>query len=132
MPSRGGEPVQVTRNGGVFSSESSDGKSLYYTKNQGPRTDIWRMPLAGGEETKAIESVSWSSFDASDEGIYFSATGSMMSLRFLRFSTGRIEPVVTLQKPPAMGVSLSPDKRTVLIAVHEQSGADLMLVENFR
>jgi Tol biopolymer transport system component/serine/threonine protein kinase len=132
MPPGGGAAVQVTRNGGLVSSESSDGKWLYYTKNQGPRTDIWRMPLSGGGETRVLESVYWSSFDITADGIYFVAAGRRLDIQFLRFSTGSSEPAVTWEKPAALGLSLSPDRRAILFAVHEQDGADLMLVENFR
>ena len=51
MSSAGGEPVQVTRNGGTAALESPDGKTLYYTKNNGP-DGIWKMPLEGGQEVQ--------------------------------------------------------------------------------
>src|SRR5713226_3739280 len=42
IPSRGGTPVQITRNGGYASSESSDGKWLYYTRDLSD-VHLWKM-----------------------------------------------------------------------------------------
>ena len=41
MPVRGGEPIQVTKNGGLAALESADGKFVYYQR-AGSRT---RFPL---------------------------------------------------------------------------------------
>lgn len=58
VPADGSAPeTQVTRNGGWRSSESSDGKTLYYQKLDLP--GLFRMPLDGGEETKVADTPSW-------------------------------------------------------------------------
>jgi len=49
----GGSPVQVTKNGGVFAAESTDGRYLYYPKYESP--GVWRMPLNGGEEIRVLD-----------------------------------------------------------------------------
>jgi hypothetical protein len=43
----------MTRNGGVIPFESSDGQELYYQKVLG-NSDVWRVPVAGGEETRVF------------------------------------------------------------------------------
>lgn len=50
---KGGAPVQVTRNDGVYAIESRDGRFLYYPKLAQP--GIWKMPLKGGEETRVLD-----------------------------------------------------------------------------
>ena len=52
----GGEPVQVTRNGGHVALESVDGKSVYYTKYSLPDTSLWKAPVAGGAEAEVLPS----------------------------------------------------------------------------
>ena len=37
--------------------ESSDGKFLYYVKNEKERQRLWKVPVGGGEETQVLESV---------------------------------------------------------------------------
>jgi Tol biopolymer transport system component len=133
MPAAGGAAVQVTRQGGFYSQESPDGRFLYYGKGRDPTTSLWRMPVAGGEETRVLESVTWwMNFQVVDQGIYFIPAGKPPTIQFLRFTTGRIEPVTTIAKAPAAGLTVSLDGRTILFTVWEQGGQDLMLVENFR
>src|SRR5262249_17691185 len=50
VPLKGGSPIQVTRNGGVYGVESPDRRFLYFTKWE--VSGIWKMPLSGGEESK--------------------------------------------------------------------------------
>ena len=53
-------------------------------------------------------------------------------IEFLRFSTGQSRPIVASERPVgALGVSVSPDERFVLFTQLDQSGSDLMLIENF-
>jgi hypothetical protein len=91
------------------------------------------MPVAGGEETRVLQSVTWwMNFKVVDQGIYFLPDGKPSTIQFLRFTTGRIEPVVTIGRATAAGLTVSPDGRTILFSVYEHWGQDLMLVENFR
>ena len=53
-PSHGGAAIQVTRIGGSGPVESSDGKTLYFTKGDGA-DGIWRMPLDGGQESQIVK-----------------------------------------------------------------------------
>jgi Tol biopolymer transport system component len=68
----GGSPVQVTKKGGVFGTESDDGRFLYYSKFETP--GIWKMPLNGGEEFHILDQPageSWSNWSLARNGIYF-------------------------------------------------------------
>ena len=69
----GGSPVQVTKNGGVFAAESTDGRFLYYSKYESP--GVWRMPLNGGEEIRVLDQQpageDWWNWGLTRSGIYF-------------------------------------------------------------
>jgi len=68
----GGSPVQVTKNGGVFAAESTDGRFLYYSKYESP--GVWRMPLNGGEEIRVLDQPAgedWWNWGLTRSGIYF-------------------------------------------------------------
>jgi hypothetical protein len=70
--------------------------------------------------------------------LYFAAaeTPSSSAVNFFSFSTGRVERrVATLERaikqgPP--GLTVSPDGRWLLYTRIDQSGSDIMLMENFR
>ncbi len=49
----GGEPLQVSHNGGENPFESPDGRYLYYGRDR----HLWRMPLNGGPEERLFESL---------------------------------------------------------------------------
>lgn len=49
VPPQGGELVQVTKNNGFYAFESSDGKSLFYSKSV-TVGGVWRIPVEGGRD----------------------------------------------------------------------------------
>ena len=142
VPAEGGEPVQVTQGGGFHPVESPDGRFLYY--GQRPADGLWKMPVGGGEEVAVLPSLKdagwWGSWDVVDDGIYFidpeedSSSQQKWFLKFFHFDTQEITRVVEFEKEPAASGSLdiSPDGTWFLYAQIDQSGSDLMLVENFR
>ena len=64
------EAARVTQKGGVMALESPDGKSIYYTKTEGP-SSLWKVPIDGGEETQVLESVARRSFAVVEQGNLF-------------------------------------------------------------
>ena len=135
MPSEGGVEVQVTRKGGLVAFESLDGKWLYYTKSDAsPR--LWKMPAAGGEETQLAPFVAGArAFAVTDVGIYFIAPpkhGTEGSIDFISFKSNAPRTLLPITRWPFLGLSVSPDNRSLLYSQYDQAGADLMLIENFR
>jgi Tol biopolymer transport system component/DNA-binding winged helix-turn-helix (wHTH) protein len=141
----GGLPVQVTKNGGVFGSESEDGRFLYYSKLGVP--GIWKMPLPGGEETRVLDQPTWEFTLASGgasiasvdwalgrNGIYFLdfECCSNATIEFFEFATHKITPIWTLTKSPGFGLSMSADGRSILYVQNEFQQSNIMLVKNFR
>lgn len=140
-----GRPVQVTRDGGFRAAESPDGKFLYYTKRPGsptaggPRGSLWRVPVGGGEEVELASALPpLGAFQVTERGVfYLLPTGEAeRALHFFDFSARTSRVVVTLAAEKLLmrgagGFSVSPDGRHLLYTQVDQSGSDLMLVENF-
>jgi Tol biopolymer transport system component len=136
VPAGGGENVQVTRNGGFAAFESLDGKSIYYTKGVSQAAmPLWRMPASNGKESLVLPSVVWRGFCLVDDGIYFipePGADGKYSIQFLSFATGTVKSVAPIPRPPSFGMTVSPDRRGLLYTQFDETGSDLMLVENFR
>ena len=136
----GGEPIQVTEDGGEIAFESTDGKFVYYTKDWQLRASLWKVPVRGGEEIQVLESVRSPNFSVTPQGIYFiqvperDEPGGSFLIRFFDFATGRATTIHSL--PPGVradqGLTVSPDGRSILYTQLDQFQSDLMLVENFR
>jgi hypothetical protein len=136
VPAAGGEPVPVTRNGGLESFESPDGHFLYYTK-RGRKGGFWRRPLDGGEETFVPELVGVVNryWENSPQGIYFVAPSQSPVLALFRFSDGGVSRVVYLSMQPSpvhRGITVSPDGRSFLYMQADLATSNLMVVGNFR
>ncbi|HYU78126.1 MAG TPA: protein kinase [Vicinamibacterales bacterium] len=135
-PASGGLAVQVTTTGGIGPTLSADGRYAYYAKG----TELWRIAVNGGDDSRVLESLSdWSRFALTEEGIYFIParrppvrTSSDYTIDFFRMSNGRIRTVAQTDKLPFLGLTVSPDGRSLLYSQIDQSGTDLMLVENIR
>jgi Tol biopolymer transport system component/DNA-binding winged helix-turn-helix (wHTH) protein len=130
MAADGRQQVQVTRTGGFSPVESPDGQVLYYQKTQ-DISDIWTMPVRGGDETKVVESVGQRRFAVRAEGIYcIRATEKGQRLQFFDFASRTLRDLAPLGRTQ-LGLTVSSDGRSVLYSQLDQAGSDLMLVENF-
>jgi dipeptidyl aminopeptidase/acylaminoacyl peptidase len=130
----GGRPEQVTDNGGHNCSESADGKTLFYAKaDRG--TPLFARSLSGGPERKVIEyNGSAREFPVFEDGFYYSgrAENGKVPLLFFQFSTGSSRLITHIEQFVFFGLTVSPDRRTILYTRSVSVGADLMLIENFR
>ncbi len=138
MPAAGGQPVQVTEQGGFEGFESFDGKSLYYTKGRAI-PGLWRMPTAGGKEefvTGHHQAGLWRYWRVTGQGIYFAtATSTGAMLEFYSFADKQISEVARPSRGAERylpGLAVSPDGRSLLYCQMDRSGSDIMMVENFR
>jgi Tol biopolymer transport system component len=135
MPANGGAAVQVTKDGGYAPLESPDGKFLYYTKALF-FTSLWKIPVEGGEASKVLEGLTaYQNVAVVNSGVFFVSTQKTTggpSIRFLRFSTNNISDIATFEKSPVWGLTVSQDGEWIVYGHEQQSGSELMLVENFR
>jgi Tol biopolymer transport system component len=138
VPAQGGRAIQITKNGAFSARESPDGQYLYYTKSDGP--GIWRVPVSGGQETRVIEEFPQhlpDYWDVVDDGIYFAdpTTSPYPTIKFLSFATRRKTPVAMLAGPAVAwggGLTVSPDRRSIVYTQSTYSRSEIMLVDNFR
>jgi eukaryotic-like serine/threonine-protein kinase len=138
VPAEGGEAVQVTKQGGFAAFESPDGKFIYYAKFDSP--GLWRVPVEGGDEAPVLDQPKlgyWGYWAVVDGGIYFINVKVKLhpTIEFFSFATGRVRQIATMEKEPVLGspgFAISPDGRWILYAQVDQSGGDIILVENFR
>jgi Tol biopolymer transport system component len=134
MPAQGGEAVQLTHVGAIGPAESPDGKTLYFTKKSGTG-GLWKMPLERGPETQVVPDLSPYSYAVTDKGIYFARDATRersASIQFLQFATRTATEIVKVAKPLDLGLTVSPDGRTLLYSEVDSYAEDLTLVENFR
>ena len=126
--------LQVTHGGGRGPRESMDGDRLFYTKRTDSALEIWSTGVNGGAETRLLGPIhSWAGWVPDHHGIYFIEPARRIA--YYRFATGDITPIAALAKEPGpfnTGLALSPDGRWLLYSQLDRSGADIMLVENFR
>jgi serine/threonine protein kinase len=133
VPFAGGRQEQVTTQGGSTAYESVDGTSLFYTKaDSGP---LFVRRLSGGEERQVLPYVYLKSFAPVTDGIYYlgprSDEGSY-PLEFFQFSSGVIRLLTKIPGSVFQGLSVSPDRKTILFTKSVSVGADLMMIESFR
>jgi Tol biopolymer transport system component/DNA-binding winged helix-turn-helix (wHTH) protein len=136
MPIEGGPAVQLTKEGGFEGFESPNGQFFYYAKGRGI-SGIWRVPVAGGQETPVLERRQAGlrrAWTVVTEGIYFATaeTPSEPRIEFFNFATGKLTPITTIDKPFSSGLSISPDGRWLIYAQVDRTGRDIVLMENFR
>jgi Tol biopolymer transport system component len=134
----GGAAVQVTRaKGGREAFESLDGKFVYYAKLDAP--GIWKVPVAGGEETRVLDRGGQSVWALTDQGICFFDLGGSTgpALKFYNFATGKVALLREFSKDTRVDtdstvLTVSPDGRWILYTQFDHAGSNLMLVENYR
>jgi Tol biopolymer transport system component len=134
-PVTGGQPVQITRNGGEFEYESADRQLIFYMKptSADPESEsLWEMSVRQRDERKVLETVFDHCFDFVKDGIYFIANRRHPQVQFFSFSTRRIVTVAALPRTLVWGFSVSPDGRWLLYSELVPFRANLMLVEGYR
>jgi len=142
MPANGGDPVQLTKQGGYRALESDDGKFVYYAKGS-TQPGIWRVPVGGGVEEEIVRELPpglnghWV---IHGERIYFVVSlidlkSQSMTIHCFDIATRKTRQIAKLDMPPAFGaagMAISPDGRQLLFVAQQNASADLQLVENFR
>ena len=136
IPAAGGASTQITDNGAYVADESWDGKAIYYVKNVPYAAQpLYAKSLAGGAEWQVLDSVYARSFLAVEDGIYHIAGADdqgAYSLQFFDFATGKSRVLTRIDSSPSIGLTVSPDRKTILFSAYKPINSDLMLIENFR
>ena len=129
MKSTGGQPVQVTRNGGREACEDPDGRFVYYTKAP-PERGLWRIPVSGGQSEVVDNVAAQGRWTVSRRGVYYRTADG--KLEFRDWTSGRTITLRTHGLRLVSHAAVAPDDRWLLIAADAGIGRDLMVVANFR
>jgi Tol biopolymer transport system component len=127
VPTEGGSPVQVTHSGGFASRESPDGQSLYFTKTDSQDTSLWKLSLSSGEETQVLPSVHLYNFDPTEDGVYFLENASTLKHN----AAGQVVTVAPQLPEGYVGLSVSPDKTSILFTAYKSKTSELVMIEDF-
>ena len=134
VSANGGEPHQITTNGGYTAVESADGKWLYFTATGDVPTSLKVMPVEGGPEREVLKSVNPRNFAVTKRGIYYQAymPSDPDQLASFDFGTKQSRTILVFKSGSYAGLSSSPDERYILYAAYDQIASDLRLLENFQ
>jgi len=140
MAAGGGSQEQVTHGGGNNAFEAVDGTTLFYASNTAQT--LLAQPVSGGPGRKVLDEIAPWAYCPVEDGIYYlggyqdflGGTGHKVQalLKFFEFSTGTSRILTTIDGAAGLGLSVSPDRSTILFSKSATSGADLMMIENFR
>jgi serine/threonine protein kinase len=126
-----GTERQITTKGGW--GGIVHGGMLYYLSSPDEITSLWRIPLAGGEETKVLDGVVWWTFWVGDRGITFvDRAGAETRIRFHDFATATASTIAANVGPTHCCITATEDGGTVLFTRMNEPVDDLILVENYR
>jgi Tol biopolymer transport system component len=132
-PATGGQATQVTKGGGSRPRMSSDGTTIYYSRESG----VWSVPAGGGSEQRVagvprLAPGFESAWAAGATGIYFiDPTSSRPDIEFVGFGGMPAVRVVDLPGPPMdwQSISVSPDGRRLLYSQIDGIRGDIMLAD---
>jgi Tol biopolymer transport system component/DNA-binding winged helix-turn-helix (wHTH) protein len=134
VPARGGKVQQITHNGsGYLSRESVDGRSLLYQAGFAP-LPLLKVPIAGGPARPIADCAQPGSIVERPEGTYYVGCGDDPVLHVLD-RTGHKRTLGKIEKfscDASASLGVSPRGREFLFAKRVKTGADLMVIENFR
>jgi hypothetical protein len=141
----GGEPVQITKKGGLAPRESESGEFLYYADKGGSCT-IRRVPVDGGEEIPVMGGqrtshgfwTVWKNFIV----YLYEGDEDNRHLELFDLETEQARRLFSFEPEPSwdfspysggfwIGMTVSPDGRWILVSVEPPSTSDIMLVGNF-
>jgi Tol biopolymer transport system component len=142
-PASGGDPIEVAHGGDTLPVESADGRFVYYLSRDEWLAPLLRSPTTGGEASQVLPAVFSLNFALVKDGVYFIGEPNMhepsmdlfyaipFAVHFLNFSTGRLSTVAKLRGVPAYCMSVSPDRRSILVGEYDSDNHDLMMVDHF-
>jgi len=129
-----GNDVQMTRQGGFNAFESSDGKTIYYSRFF--EAGIWKLPSTGGAETVVVAGRPqvgfWGHYAVTTDGLYFlNSDGSPRpTIEFYKFATSKVSPVLSLDEKAARlqpSLSATADGKTLYFTQYDRQSVIKMM-----
>ncbi len=135
-PLDGGSPVQITHSGAGDAVETTDGSVVYFSDGA---DGVHQVSPDGRDEhpVPGLANVHHSRyFDVTARGAYFLRDATAPGiLVFFDFASHRLTPLVNLESRFLRGtpsLSVTPDDAWLIYAQIDDSGSDIMMLENFR
>lgn len=137
-PSSGGPATRLTSQGGFAAFETADGKWVYYAKGRSV-PGIGRIRTDGGGEQNVFDRLKaafWGYWALTPRGLlYADREAGSSGYAFYLLPDGKSEPmrIASVDKPliPAdSGLGIAPDGRRVYFSQVDQSGSDILMLEN--
>ncbi len=135
IPAAGGRYTQITHGGGTSSQESVDGRDIYYNRRVRETWSLRRCDRDGGHDEEILPSIQDRAFAVVADGVYYSPLpepDGRSSIRFLKFSTGEISTITTIQKPQRRPIVVGPGGGYLLFSQFDHWGRDLMLLSGLK
>jgi len=129
---QGGDPIPVTKTGGLQAIEGKDGHSLYYFRDGA----VWKNDLSSGNETRMIDAKDFKDWRLCGNEICAIQT-SGRAAEFVRYdpATGRKQSkpldIGSAGNMWDTGIDVSPDGRWLVYTRADSVESDIMMVENF-
>jgi Tol biopolymer transport system component len=133
VPLGGGAEEQLTEEGGFLAYDSTDSTTLFCIK--APSSPLFAKPLSGGRERQVLDWITQRAFFPIADGIYYFGGRNekgQYPLDFFQFSTQTNKMLANIDGPVTSGMSVSPDRTTVLFTKTAASKTNLMMIENFQ
>jgi len=135
VAAEGGQPVQVTTQGGFAAWEGADG-NLYYAKNRYENPELWRIPMNGGAEAPVyppVRPLDWAAWTVVEQGILYVDRGTtgQPTLNVLDFSSLHVTHLGVLEKS-TFWLGANADGKTAVFDQAGKSESHVMVLENFR
>jgi Tol biopolymer transport system component len=134
---KAGAVTQITHQGGYIALESADGRQLYYAG--WASRQIGRISNFGGPEVPVPGVGRINRYPANvaagHRGLYYLGQFDQqgLPLYFLPFQPGLPRRLaVGTWVPSPLGIAVSPDDRSLLVSVSEQTSGDILSVPSFR
>jgi eukaryotic-like serine/threonine-protein kinase len=132
-PFAGGAPARVTTNGGGPALESTDGKTVLYMKSP-VSSPLFAQPTPGGPERQVLSWVEHRAFLPVEGGIYYigrKGDDGKYPLAFYDFSNSASRLLTKIEGLVMFGLTVSPDRQTILFSKSVSDGSNLMMIEDF-
>ena len=136
IPATGGDPVELTREGGRMSRESFDGRVLYYNRNERLR----RLDLLTGEDdwVSGLNDVNIGySWDVGRNHLYYvpqKTPGPPVAYRY-HLETGKVERLFAIDGMTSFnfqGLSVNQEETRIAITIINQHRGNMQIIEQWQ
>jgi len=135
VPPEGGRATVLSTTRGYGPLESFDGQTVYFAVSTGRNTTLQAASInpTGTEfRVEGMPPLSWvENWTIVRDGVYFYPAEDFKTLSYFDFATKRVRPILKVNGPSFLGLSVSPDGNYILYSQLDEPRSDIMLVNDF-